>query len=860
MLRRFLRGLAAAPAQDTPETALTGQDLIKAFGQTLKARAAGLAADGGWIVLAIDGLDKLTEWQDLRWLPDPLPKGVVLVAAAEPSRAMEALIQRGCARQIVPAMREDERRAYIAERLGVFAKALEPHRLEKVATHPLTRLPITLVTIVNELRVFGRHADLDVRIDHYLAAASATDLFDRVLLQIENAIGHDGVARIMRTIGVSRAGIEEGALAAIAGISALDLSAALLRLGDGLWDFGGRLRFAHDHLINAVRARYLADPSVERAARAELLQHFDPRPLRDAPEWRAYLELVDLSREEHFERFRQASDALMADTSPLAMAQKQSGMMAVFVDEPPAPPDLVRRMDEAPFQLAAMQEASELREFLADGVWFNLFYAQGLDELRRLWRAAGCSAEEAEAALTAMIRTQFPRGATRTNRKDRLIGRVLHFLQASRWAGVKTLEVMKDQHARRSAVRGNVSTDALATERDLAVMEFQEGQTEAALKRIDLILADNSGFSDPDHPLNLNNQAERARFLIGMDRAREAEQVLAAILPKIRAAYGPDAHEPLSVARALANARQALGALEEAQALRQETLRQCTAALGQDDWLSLGLMSDLAAGMTAAGDAAGAWAMRGQVLQRRRVAFGDDDPATLSSLIAYGAALADVQRYDDAKAAFKEAIDAAAAQRDAHRVWQARRGLNDTLFLAGDLDEWLKAEQDGLAELDASGRGESAVAVDSMIALAIGHLEKLNRPDQAEAYFTRALAIESARPPADKNRSLMLRLRSSLAVIRGQAGDRKAAHALLEEAVEEALSADSPLTPAALLCIHDLLHLKVHVLFDSVGAIALFNRVAADAIAGPEPLAIQCHALVALGRELINGIHDRREQ
>jgi nephrocystin-3 len=290
IMRRALRQMPAAPGGDVGER-LEGAALAGRFASALEWAGREAAAKSAYWIVALDGLDKLTEWEDLRWLPQRLPPGIKLVASALPGRARDELVARGCRRHEVAPMDRDEQRQLVDLRLRHFAKTLDDARLARIVAHPLGRLPLFLLTIANELRIFGQRDDLDARIGFYLQADTMLDLFDRVLGRVEQDCGTDLVGAATSLIALSRSGLEETALYAITGAPPLRLSSMQLGLGDGLWEHDGRLSFSHDYLRQAVMTRYVKEAASERAVRERLIGHFALDDRKQPPEWQDYLDL-----------------------------------------------------------------------------------------------------------------------------------------------------------------------------------------------------------------------------------------------------------------------------------------------------------------------------------------------------------------------------------------------------------------------------------------------------------------------------------------------------------------------------------------------------------------------------------------
>ena len=99
--------------------------------------------------------------------------------------------ERGWPTLTVDLLSVDERRELIPKYLKQYGKDLSPARTERLAMAAQTANPLYLRTLLEELRQWGDHNTLDGRIDHYLAAATPRELFDKVLERWEQDFERD---------------------------------------------------------------------------------------------------------------------------------------------------------------------------------------------------------------------------------------------------------------------------------------------------------------------------------------------------------------------------------------------------------------------------------------------------------------------------------------------------------------------------------------------------------------------------------------------------------------------------------------------------------------------------------------------
>jgi len=228
------------------------------------------------LLIALDGLDKLSSEQNLRWLP--LIPGVHLLASSLDGEAKTAARKRGFAPLEVRPLNEKERQDFIQGTLERWQHSLEPRYIERILrpeTAELAGSPLCLKTVLDELRVSADHVSLARRLEVYRVATDMPDLFDRVLSRLEDDCDPGLVARTLPLVWASRAGLEETEIIAISGASRFAWAALRNGLDDALRDQAGRMVFGHDYLRRAVEARYLKMDERKRAAHAAIAAHFE---------------------------------------------------------------------------------------------------------------------------------------------------------------------------------------------------------------------------------------------------------------------------------------------------------------------------------------------------------------------------------------------------------------------------------------------------------------------------------------------------------------------------------------------------------------------------------------------------------
>jgi len=131
----------------------------------LATASAWAGRTGRTVLIVLDGLDKLANRQHLRWFPTVLPPGVRLVSSCLDGELLQAVGPRLPWRElVVEPFTLAEQTQFIGQYLGRFRKQLTDEQTRLLQSHPLVGNPLFLLTVLEELRVFGVHEELDQRL------------------------------------------------------------------------------------------------------------------------------------------------------------------------------------------------------------------------------------------------------------------------------------------------------------------------------------------------------------------------------------------------------------------------------------------------------------------------------------------------------------------------------------------------------------------------------------------------------------------------------------------------------------------------------------------------------------------------
>jgi tetratricopeptide (TPR) repeat protein len=170
--------------------------------------------------------------------------------------------------------------------LGHYGKRLSPAAVAGIAGVAQTANPLYLRTLLEELRVLGRHEEVPGQIRHYLAAETTEELYAKVLARWENDYGRERPALVrdtMTLLWASRQGLAEGELLELLNAPGDPLPSSVwsplhLAADSLLVNRSGLLSFFDRAARAAVARAYLGDAATRAAAHRRLADYFAGRP------------------------------------------------------------------------------------------------------------------------------------------------------------------------------------------------------------------------------------------------------------------------------------------------------------------------------------------------------------------------------------------------------------------------------------------------------------------------------------------------------------------------------------------------------------------------------------------------------
>ena len=575
--------------------------IVEAFPLWL-ARAA---APRGRLILVLDALNQLDDRDnapDLGWLQWSFPPNVRLILSTLPGRSLEALKKRNWPELNVRPMEKEEQRKYVVKYLDQYRKGLSPARREKIIGEEPTANPLYLRTLLEELRVFGIHEELDKRIEHYLVAKTVEGLFNLVLERLEKDYERERkglVGEVTTLLWASRKGISESEILELfekegKPVLRAHWSPLYLAVEESLVSRGGLLNFFHDFLKKAVESRYLPSPELKRKAHITIADYFDRREIDD------------------------------------------------------------RKADELPWQLCRAESWQRLKDGVTDMEMFLKLRTEAKQyELTGYWLSMGEKYDMA-AAYNEMIE-QYERTSPDASKLAYRIHDTASFLNLNaRYEGAEPL--YRRALAIVEKVLGPEHPVTAAGLNNLALLFRTRGDYEGAeplLRRALAIREKVLGPKDPGMALSLNNLALQFRTRGDYEGAEPLFRRALAIWEK---ALGPEHPDTALSLHNLAELLYTRGDYEGAEPLLRRALAIREKVLGPEHPVTATSLNNLAALLYTKGDYEGAEPLYRRALAIREKVLGPEHPVTAGSLNNLALLLRIKGDYEGAEPLFRRAL------------------------------------------------------------------------------------------------------------------------------------------------------------------------------------------------------------
>lgn len=263
------------------------------------SRALAMAGERGRAVVVIDGLDRLEGHagpSDANWLPEAIPPSIRLVLGCSPDPILESLYRRGWPAYEVAPLAPEDRRLFIRKYLDLHGKTLSRPHEDMIVAAELSANPLFLKTLVEELRIFGSHEELEGRLADYLRAPTVPALFSLVLARYEEDYDRDRpglVGDAFSLFYVANRGLAESELLDLLGTDGAPLPQAIwaplyVAAAESLLAERGGILSLNSPLIRTALVVAFPGPGSAAALNRRLVQYFrtrenGPRKLEELP-------------------------------------------------------------------------------------------------------------------------------------------------------------------------------------------------------------------------------------------------------------------------------------------------------------------------------------------------------------------------------------------------------------------------------------------------------------------------------------------------------------------------------------------------------------------------------------------------
>ena len=254
------------------------------------------------IILVLDGLNQLDEEgaaKELSWLPEAFPANFRVLVSTLAGESLEILRRRGWSEIAIPLFTAADIRPAALTYFSVFGKTPSSQLLAKLESTAAACNPLYLRGVLDELRQFGRHEELEAKAADYLAAPDLPDLYNRILTRWHDDFGRDEkypdlVRRALRLIACARFGLTERELLELLGAKSELLPRRIwtpfhLAAEYPLTQQMSVFNFGHEFMRAVVRNRWLPNADDVRRVQQQLAEYFgetsepDQRKLDELP-------------------------------------------------------------------------------------------------------------------------------------------------------------------------------------------------------------------------------------------------------------------------------------------------------------------------------------------------------------------------------------------------------------------------------------------------------------------------------------------------------------------------------------------------------------------------------------------------
>ena len=575
MVRRIIHEITAVTG-DSLEPEADADKLLEQLPTALAmASAHATMGKGGkkggaqWLIV-LDGLDKLTSHGELRWFPRIVPEGVKLVVSCAKEETGQRLRNMLDWEELeVGLFSEARSREFIGTYLGRFRKTLPADLVDRALTHPLATNPLWLLTLLEELRLFGKHEEVEERLETLLSDPPGKaqgeelhidDLFEHVLARIEEDIDEDYEVEAFKALWASYDGLSRDELLDLTGMPPAKWSEIQNALDENLFEASGQISFSNGFIRKAVEDRHLPTIEDQQAAHRWLGEWFEGR------------ETSLNVAQERVHQWRQAGDK------------------------------------------------AKLRECLLEQDVFKLLYDEDEYALLACWLELGEDASEAYEGIYGQWQDRVEVASS-----------LAEFLRAAGCYGDFTELLYRRALENNERELGPEHPSTLTSVNNLGVLLSDKGDDEGAEQLYRRALEVEKKVLGPEHPSTLNSVGNLGMSLRNMGKWDAAEAMCRRALAGNEKTLGTEHPDTLLSINNLGLLKMDEGDLEGAEDLYRQALEGWEKALGLEHPSTLLTVNNLGGVLHDKGDLDGAENLVRRALVGRKKALGPEHPHTLNS-------------------------------------------------------------------------------------------------------------------------------------------------------------------------------------------------------------------------------------
>lgn len=213
------------------------------------------------IFLVIDGIELLhsSDEYGLTWLPYELAEHVRLIISARQSSA-KLLKQRNYRVHSISVLSRKEQYNLIDKYLPMLGKNLNRAQKRIVLCNSMTRTPIYLKTLLQELSLFGDFEKLNDRLTEMLEAKNTVELFELVILRLEssyNSPRYPNLAgEILCLLESAHTGLSENQILVLTNVPTYHWLPVYYAIQSFIIEYYGSIRLLNTAFRKAIRKKY----------------------------------------------------------------------------------------------------------------------------------------------------------------------------------------------------------------------------------------------------------------------------------------------------------------------------------------------------------------------------------------------------------------------------------------------------------------------------------------------------------------------------------------------------------------------------------------------------------------------------